>query len=111
MAGNSVSVIDLRSQAETRTITHPDFNAPHGVAFTPDSRRAIVTSERSRKIFILDTTTDQIVRVVDTDQGGTHMVTVNSAGTQAYLTNRESNTVSVMNLSEGFSSGPKIIRR
>ncbi|HET9943665.1 MAG TPA: YncE family protein [Terriglobia bacterium] len=98
VAENSISVIDLQSHSQTKKITHPDFNSPHGVDFTPDSRRAVVTSERSRKIFVLDATTDQVLRVVDTDQDGTHMVTVNKAGTQAYLTNRESNTVSIMDL-------------
>jgi len=99
-AGNSVSVIDLRTNSETKKITHPDFNNPHGVAFTPDSRRALVTSERSRKIFVLDAMTDQVLRVIETDQGGTHMVTVNTAGTHAYFTNRESNTVTFMDLND-----------
>jgi YVTN family beta-propeller protein len=98
-AGNSISVIDLKANKETKRIEHPDFSFPHGVAFTADSKRAVVTSERSRKIFIIDATTDQILRVVDTDQGGTHMAIVNKAGTMAFFTNRESNTVSFMDLS------------
>jgi YVTN family beta-propeller protein len=98
VAENSVSVIDLRTNSETKKITHADFNSPHGIAFTPDSGRAIVTSERSRKIFVLDSTTDRVLRVIDTEESGTHMATVNKAGTWAYLTNRESNTVSFMDL-------------
>src|SRR4030095_8113347 len=50
VADNSISVVDLRTNSETKKITHPNLNSPHGVAFTPDSRRALVTSERSRKI-------------------------------------------------------------
>jgi YVTN family beta-propeller protein len=96
--GNSVSVIDLKSNTETKKIEHPDFNSPHGVAFTPDSKRVVVTSERSKKIFILDAATDKVLRVIDTNQGGTHMAIVNKAGTMAYLTNRESNTVSFLDL-------------
>jgi YVTN family beta-propeller protein len=50
VAENSVSVIDLRTNTEKRKITSPDFVSPHGIAFTPDSRRALVTSERAKKI-------------------------------------------------------------
>lgn len=96
--GNSISVIDLKANRESKRIEHPDFNFPHGVAFTPDSRRVVVTSERSKKIFVLDATTDQVLRAIDTSQGGTHMAIVNKAGTMAYFTNRESNTVSFLDL-------------
>jgi len=98
VAGNSISVVDLRSGSETKKIQHPDFNSPHGVAFTPDSRRAVITSEGSSKIFVIDAVADQVLKVVDTDQGGTHMAIVNKAGTYAYFTNRQANTVSFMDL-------------
>jgi YVTN family beta-propeller protein len=98
VAGNSISVIDPRTGLETKKILHPDFNSPHGVAFTPDSRRALVTSEGSSKIFVIDVVADQVLKVVDTDQSGTHMAAVNKAGTRAYFTNRGANTVSFMEL-------------
>jgi YVTN family beta-propeller protein len=98
-AGNSISVIDLATNKETKKIQHADFSFPHGVAFTPDSKRAVVTSERSRKIFVIDAVTDQVMRAIDTDQGGTHMAIVNKNGTMAFFSNRESNTVSFMDLS------------
>lgn len=98
VAENSVSVIDLKTNSEKRKITNPDFNSPHGIAFTPDSRRAVVTSERAKKIVVIDATTDQVIRAIDTDQGGTHMALINKAGTWAYFTNRESNTVSFLDL-------------
>src|SRR4029079_11117579 len=47
VAENSVSVIDLKTNTEKRKITSPYFMSPHGIAFTPDSRRAVVTSERA----------------------------------------------------------------
>lgn len=96
--GNTISVIDLESRRETTRISSPDFAFPHGIAFTPDSARALVTSERNRKIFVIDAVEDAIVRAVDTDQGGTHMVVIDSRGEWAYFTNRESNTVSFMDL-------------
>jgi YVTN family beta-propeller protein len=99
VAENTVSVIDLKTNREIRKIVTPDFKSPHGIAFTPDSRRAVVTSEGAKKIVIIDATTDQVIRAIDTDQGGTHMALVNKAGTLAYFTNRESNTVSFLDLS------------
>ena len=97
---NNVSVIDLGSGKETKKITSPDFSFPHGIAFTPDARIAILTSERTQKIFVIDATTDEIIRAVDTDQGGTHMVVIDGTGRWAYFTNRDSNSVSVMDLAD-----------
>jgi YVTN family beta-propeller protein len=96
--GNSISVIDLGSYAETRRITTPDFSFPHGIVFTPDSTRALVTSERSDKIIVIDAIADEVIRSIDTDQHGTHMATINRQGTWAYFSNRESNTISFMDL-------------
>ena len=96
---NSVSVVDLKSHAEKK-ITSPHFAFPHGIIFTPDSWRALVTSERSQKIVLIDAVTDQVLRAIDTDQAGTHMAVINKKGTMAFFTNRESNTVSFMDLQE-----------
>ena len=96
--GNSISVIDLRTYTETKKITTPDFSFPHAIIFTPDGRRALVTSEQAMKIVLIDAVADAVIRSIDTDQGGTHMAVINKAGTWAYFTNRESNTVSFMDL-------------
>ena len=47
---NTVSVLDLKTLAVTKQIRTADFQYPHGIIFTPDSRRALVTNERSKKI-------------------------------------------------------------
>ena len=97
---NTVSVVDLETGRETGKIISPDFSFPHGIAFTPDSRIAILTSERTQKIFVIDTASDEITRTIDTDQGGTHMVVIDGTGRWAYFTNRDSNSVSVMDLED-----------
>ena len=118
--GNSVSVVDLETYTETNKIESPDFSYPHGIIFMPDARYALVTSEQASKIVLIDAVADEVVRSIDTDQGGTHMATIDSAGEWAYFTNRESNTVSFMDLddfrivanvavgqgSEGFALSP-----
>jgi YVTN family beta-propeller protein len=98
VGANSISVIDLKSRKETRKITSPDFQFPHGITFTKDGSRAIVTSEQRKKIVIIDAKTDEIIRSIDTDQAGTHMVVLSPDGGWAFFTNRESNTVSVMDM-------------
>ena len=98
VGSNSLSVVDLKSRKETKQIASPDFQFPHGIVFTLDGKQAIVTSERSHKIVIIDAERDQIVRAIDTDQGGTHMVVLSPDGLWAYFTNRDSNTVSVMDV-------------
>src|SRR5688572_17254606 len=96
-AGNSVSVVDLKTRAEKK-IASSDFAYPHGIIFTPDGRRALVTSEQSKKIVIIDAVADTVLRALNTDQEGVHMAVINKAGTWAYFTNRDSNTVSFMDL-------------
>jgi YVTN family beta-propeller protein len=97
---NSLSIVDLKNRKEVKKITSTDFQFPHGIAFTRDGRQAIVTSEQRNKIVIIDTTRDEVVRSIDTDQAGTHMVVLSADGLWAYFTNRESNTVSFMDMSK-----------
>ena len=82
-AGNSVSVVDLKSYSEEK-IASPDFAYPHGIIFTPDGRRALVTSEQSKKIVLVDAVAYQVLRSINTDQEGVHMAVINRAGTWAY---------------------------
>ncbi len=97
---NTISVVDLKEGSETGKITTPDFSFPHGIAFTPDARIAVVTSERTQKIMIIDARNDEILRTIDTEEAGTHMVVIDDTGRWAYFSNRESNTVSIMDLND-----------
>ena len=97
---NSLSVVDLALQQETKTIATPDFSFPHGIAFTPDARIAVVTSERAQKIVIIDAERDAVLRSIDTPEEGAHMVVIDRTGRWAYFSNRDSNTVSVMDLND-----------
>ena len=97
---SSISVVDLAGQQETKTITTPDFSFPHGIAFTPDARIAVVTSELTQKIVIIDAERDTLLRSIDTPEEGTHMVVIDRTGRWAYFSNRDSNTVSIMDLTD-----------
>ena len=43
--GHSLTLIDLRNRTSVRTIEMGEFRRPHGIAWLPDSRRVVVTSE------------------------------------------------------------------
>jgi len=98
VGANTLSVIDLKNRKATKTITSSDFQFPHGIVFTKDAKRALVTSEQKKKIIVIDAERDEIIRAIDTDQGGTHMVVLSPDGRWAYFTNRDSNTVSIMDV-------------
>ena len=98
VGANSLSVIDLKNRTETNKINSPDFKSPHGIVFTADSKRAFVTSEQNKKIFVLDAVKDEIVQTIDTDQEGTHMAVLSPDGRWAYFTNRLSNTISIVDV-------------
>ncbi|MFN0150977.1 MAG: YncE family protein [bacterium] len=77
----SVTVINTTTLTRVATITDPYFAFPHGVAFTPDGRYALVTNENQSgaapahhpteggsprgNITIIDTQTRQVVKAID----------------------------------------------
>ncbi|MEM8601711.1 MAG: beta-propeller fold lactonase family protein [Bacteroidota bacterium] len=79
---NSVSVIDVATQAITATITHPALSQPHGSAITADGRFLVVSSRNTMggytpafpyagsqanpgTVVVIDTQTDTVVHVIE----------------------------------------------
>jgi YVTN family beta-propeller protein len=96
----TVSVIDLTTQRLARTVRSEHLVTPHGLAVTPDGRHLLLTSEGSRRFFLIDAGRDVILRSVTTTQERAHMVAVLAGGRKAFAANIDSDTVTFLKLPE-----------
>lgn len=108
--GNTLTVIDLRTSMEVRTIElartvqrdgesmTERFLRPHGVQFLPDGKRVVVTSEMQRKLVVVDVANGVVERAIDTDARASHMVALAADGKRAFVANIGSGSVSVIDL-------------
>jgi len=97
--GSTLTIIDLPSQAVTKTIDLKKYHRPHGILYL-DERRITVTCEQERVLLIVDVVAGSVVDAIDTDQDISHMVAVTPAGRRAFVTNIGSGSVSVIDLQE-----------
>lgn len=95
--GNTVSVLDLAS-GKVRTISLGEHGRPHGMRFVPGSQRAVVTTEASHKLLVVDIATGRVDAAIDLGEGRGHMVAVSEDGRFAYVTKIDAGTVSRIDL-------------
>ena len=96
----SVSVVDLQTYRVVKTIKSPNLDGPHGLAATPDGRWLMLTSEKSRRLILIDAARDVIARAMTTSQQGSHMIALSQGGKEAWVANRGSDTISLVRLPE-----------
>src|SRR4029077_9387828 len=94
----TISVIDLAGQRVVGSLRSEHFDLPHGMAVTPDGRYVLLTSEGSRRFFLIDAKRDVILRSVTTTQARAHMVAVLEGGRKSFATNVDSDTVTLLKL-------------
>lgn len=106
-AGTSLTVIDTGSGTKAKTIdlgTHP---RPHGVRFLPGGGRALVTTEDSGSLLLVDVDAGKVVRAIDVGDGGGHMVALSRDAKAAYVSKIEAGTVSRIDLDTGKTQEAK----
>src|SRR6266571_2508546 len=96
----TISVVDLSGLRVARTLRSEHFDFPHGLATTPDGRYLLLTSEGSRRFFLIDAARDVILRSVTTTQARSHMVVVLEGGRRAFAANVDSDSVTLLRLPE-----------
>ncbi|MGQ0647552.1 MAG: YVTN family beta-propeller repeat protein [Gemmatimonadaceae bacterium] len=101
--GNTLTVIDLGKREVARTIDLGVYRRPHGVVFLPGDTLVAVTSETNRAVIVVHVVTGAIVKAIDTEQAGSHMVGVMADGSRGFTGNIGSNTVSELDLRAGVS--------
>lgn len=99
--GDSLTVFDVEDLSVARTISLADYPRPHGILFLPGQRQVIVTSEASDQLVVVDFHSGEIIRAIDTEQKGSHMVALSADGQTAFTSNGGSNSVSVIDVVAG----------
>lgn len=100
VAGNTLSLLDLRSRERIGVIDLGRHARPHGIVFLPDARRVLVTSEQSRRLLIVDVVDRGIVGEIDTAAQASHMVALSPDGTRAFVANIGSGSVTAIDVGE-----------
>jgi YVTN family beta-propeller protein len=99
-AGNSLTVLDLRNRRAVRTIDLGTYARPHGIAWLPDGKRVVVTSEQARAVVIVDVPNGKVDRAISTGQPG-HLLTLAKDGHHVYTANIAAGSVSLIDLDKG----------
>ena len=101
--GNTLTVLDLTRRAVARTVDLGAYQRPHGLAWTGDGRRVVVTAEASRAVLVVDATRWQVDRAISTDSLGVHMVAVSADGRRAYAASIPAGSVVMLDLDRGLA--------
>ena len=98
--GNSLTVLDLRNRKAVRTIDLGTYGRPHGIAWMPDGKHVVVTSEQAKALVIVDVPNGKVDRAIETGQPG-HLMTLAQDGRRAWTANIASGSVSLVDLDKG----------
>src|SRR5262249_29978769 len=99
--GSTITVIDVVKHAVDRTIDLKDYQRPHGMKFLPGDTVVAVTSEVSRTILLVDLRSGAVVKTLNTNGRGSHMVGVSVAGDRLVTGNIGDGTIAVLSLRGG----------
>lgn len=106
-------VVPLEAATAYRTIaTLPVGDTPAGIAITPDNRFAYVANNNNDGIVggdtvtVLDLLTNTVVTTIsDASFNQPYTITINPAGTKAYVTNSNSTTVTIITIATNTVAG------
>ena len=99
--GNTLTVLDLRARKAVRTIDLGSYQRPHGIAWLPDGKRVLVTSEQARALVIVDVPNGRVDHGIATGQPG-HLMTLAKDGHRAWTANIATGSVSLVDLDRGI---------
>jgi len=102
---NTVSVVDMREGKETKRLASPLFQYPHGLALHPDGKTLYLTSEQNRLLLLIDVASLEIKGQVPTGKDGSHMVVLSPKGDLAYIADRGSAAVTIVDTKKNAVAG------
>ena len=99
--GRTLTLIDVVSATAVKTIDLGPYRRPHGIHFTPDGRRLVVTSETSQALLVVDPADGKVVAAIPTGQKVSHMVALSHDGRRAFVANIGSGSMTAFDLVKG----------
>ncbi len=106
VSGGAIAVIDATSARLAGTIALPAAARPYGVALSRDGRYLYAPDSFAAHLFVVDTATRQVIDEVPIGLRAA-LATRSADGATLYVTNGESGTVSVLDLSAN-SAHPRV---
>ena len=106
-SGNTLSVLDLVGGKPTRSIGLGEHGAPHGLRFLPGDQRAVVTTEGSGSVLVVDVERGEVESVIDVGDGTGHMLALSPDAKFAYVSKISAGTLSRIDL----AAGAKLLER
>lgn len=103
-SGNTLSVLDLVGGKPTRRIDLGEHGAPHGLRLLPGDRHALVTTEASASLLMVDIASGKVERVIDVGDGTGHMLALSPDTKSAYVTKINAGTISRIDLVSGLKT-------
>ena len=103
--GNSLTVFDVENVRVVRTIDLSEYPRPHGAFFLRGDSILAVTSEASRNVVLVHPLRGEIVAVIGTEAGRSHMVAVTGDGRTLYTGNIQEGTVSRLDVATASRTG------
>jgi len=103
--GRTLTVIDLVQRRVAGTIDLGRHTMPHGIAFLPDGKRVVVTTEGSGSVVVADIEKGEVRRAVETGAQVSHMLAVTPDGSRVFVANIGSGSVTVIDLEKGERLG------
>ncbi len=99
--GHTLTVLDVPGGVVARTVELGGYTRPHGLAWTRDGRRLLVTTQGSHAVLVLDARRWTVERAIPTDTFGVHMVAAAPDGRYAYATSVDAGRVLKLDLRRG----------
>jgi DNA-binding beta-propeller fold protein YncE len=99
--GHSLTLLDLRTRTAVRTIELGEYRRPHGIAWLPDGKRVVVTSELAQAVIVVEAATGKIEKSISTGVGGTHLLALSKDGRRVWTSNIFSGSNSLIDLEKG----------
>ena len=96
--GKTLTLIDVVSASAVKTIDLGPYRRPHGIRFTPDGGRLVVTSETSRALLVVDPWKGKVLAAIPTGEKVSHMVELSRDGKRAFVANIGSGSVTAVDL-------------
>jgi YVTN family beta-propeller protein len=102
--GHEIVVIDLVAMKSTGSIdTHP-YSGPHSMAIHPDGM-LFVTCDKSSATLVIDPHRRRIVEAIEMPSHGGHFLKMTEDGAKAYVSNKDSAFLSVIDTAARLVSG------
>lgn len=97
-AGKKITVIDANNYTIEKSIDLKESLKPHGIASIPGSSEVAVVTDLSNELLVIDIESGKIKKKISTEQQYSHIVVLHPIEPIAYVTNLNSNSVSVIDL-------------